>query len=181
MPYVINNSRGQLIAIVQDGTINTTSTTQTLVGKDVSPYGELEMENLVRQLENFANATPPENPIQGQIWYDTSSNILYFYTITNAWKPVKGATASAVGRRLKFLAEKLQIFVVTHQPQIASQASQHFRISKIMVTNQQNQQVVNTVIEKLDDETRKNEIARMLSGDEVSEEALAVAKQLIQS
>jgi len=94
---------------------------------------------------------------------------------------IGGATASAVGRRLKFLAEKLQIFVVTHQPQIASQASQHFRISKIMVTNQQHQQVVNTVIEKLDDETRKNEIARMLSGDEVSEEALAVAKQLIQS
>lgn len=94
---------------------------------------------------------------------------------------IGGATASAVGRRLKFLAEKLQIFVVTHQPQIASQASQHFRISKTMVTNQQHQQVVNTIIEKLDEETRKNEIARMLSGDEVSEEALAVAKQLIQS
>ena len=118
MPYVINNSRGQLIAIVQDGTINTTSTTQTLVGKDVSPYGELEMENLVHQLENFANATPPENPIQGQIWYDTSTNILYFYTITNAWKPVKGATAAAVAPTANPIVGDLWYDTVTRQLKI---------------------------------------------------------------
>ena len=83
MPYVINNSRNQLIAVVQDGTINTTATSQTLVGKNVTPYGEVEMENLVHQLENFANSTPPENPIVGQLWFDTAANVLNVYTITN--------------------------------------------------------------------------------------------------
>jgi hypothetical protein len=103
---------------VQDGTINTTSTSQNLVGKDVSPYGELEMENLVHQLENFANGTPPENPIQGQIWYDTSSNILYFYTITNAWKPVKGATAAAVAPTANPTIGDLWFDTVTRQLKI---------------------------------------------------------------
>lgn len=90
MPYVVNNSRNQIIAVVQDGTINTTATSQTLVGKNVTPYGEYNVENLVHQLENFANATPPGNPIQGQLWYDTGLNILKVYTIANGWKPVSG-------------------------------------------------------------------------------------------
>jgi hypothetical protein len=96
MTYVINNSRNQLIAVVPDGTINTTATSQTLVGKNVTPYGELEMENLVHQLENFANSSPPINPILGQLWFDTSENILKVYGIGNFWKSVKAATAAPI-------------------------------------------------------------------------------------
>ena len=118
MPYVINNSRGQLVAIVQDGTINTTSTSQNLVGKDVSPYGELEMENLVHQLENFANNVPPENPIQGQLWYDTGTNILYIYTTTNVWKPVKGATAAPVAPTANPIVGDLWFDTATRQLKI---------------------------------------------------------------
>ena len=51
MAYVVNNTRGQIIAVVQDGPVNTTATSQTLVGKNVTPYGEYEVENLVHQLE----------------------------------------------------------------------------------------------------------------------------------
>lgn len=93
MSYVISNSRGQIIAVVQDGTVNTTATSQTLVGKNVTPYGEYEVENLVHQLENFANTTPPGNPIEGQIWYNTSASLLNVYSGT-AWTTVSGITSS---------------------------------------------------------------------------------------
>jgi hypothetical protein len=94
MAYIVNNSRGQIIAVVQDGTVNTTATTQTLVGKNVTPYGEYEVENLVHQLENFANSTPPGNPIDGQLWWDTGTDNLYVYSSTT-WKNVKGLTVSS--------------------------------------------------------------------------------------
>lgn len=91
MAYVVNNSRGQIIAVVQDGTVNNTATSQTLVGKNVTPYGEYEIENLVHQLENFANNIPPSFPIEGQLWYDTSDDCLKIF-IGAGWKPVSGVT-----------------------------------------------------------------------------------------
>lgn len=94
MAYIVNNSRGEIIAVVQDGTVNTTATSQTLVGKNVTPYGEFEVENLVHQLENFANSAAPGNPIQGQFWYNTDQENMYVYTGT-AWKPVSGLTVSS--------------------------------------------------------------------------------------
>jgi len=87
MSYVVTNTRGQIIAVVQDGTIDTVSTSQTLVGKNVTPYGEYEIENLVHQLENFANDTPPGNPIEGQIWWDTNNKLLKGWNGT-AWVSV---------------------------------------------------------------------------------------------
>ena len=87
MSYVVTNTRGQIIAVVQDGTIDTVSTSQTLVGKNVTPYGEYEIENLVHQLENFANDTPPGNPIEGQIWWDTTNKLLKGWNGT-AWVSV---------------------------------------------------------------------------------------------
>jgi DNA repair protein RecN (Recombination protein N) len=87
---------------------------------------------------------------------------------------IGGSTADAVGKRLKILSKNLQILVVTHQPQIAAKADSHFKISKI---NQENK--IKTIIEELDLEKRKIEIARMLSGEEISQEALAAANKLI--
>lgn len=93
MPYVVNNTRGQIIAVIADGTINTSATSQTLVGKNVTPYGEYEVENLVHQLENFANSTPPGNPIEGQLWYNTTDETLYTFS-GEEWKPTSGLTVS---------------------------------------------------------------------------------------
>jgi hypothetical protein len=93
MTYIVNNTRGQILAVVQDGTVNTTATSQTLVGKNVTPYGEYEVENLVHQLENFANSTAPNNPIEGQLWYNTSDTKTYAFTGAE-WKPVSGLTVS---------------------------------------------------------------------------------------
>ena len=92
MSYVVTNTRGQIIAVIPDGSINTGNTSQTLVGKNVTPYGEYEVENIVHQLENFANSTPPGNPIEGQLWWDTAGT-LNVYSGT-AWKPVKGLTVA---------------------------------------------------------------------------------------
>ncbi len=87
---------------------------------------------------------------------------------------IGGSTADAVGKRLKILSKNLQILVVTHQPQIAAKADTHFKISKISDGKK-----VRTTIEKLNEKNREKEIARMLSGEEVSAEAIAAAKNLI--
>ncbi len=87
---------------------------------------------------------------------------------------IGGSTADAVGKRLKILSKNLQILVVTHQPQIAAKADTHFKISKISDAKK-----VRTTIEKLNEKNREKEIARMLSGEEVSTEAIAAAKNLI--
>lgn len=87
---------------------------------------------------------------------------------------IGGSTADAVGKRLKSLSKNLQILTVTHQPQIASKADVNYKISKVS-----NNDKVKTVIEKLDDKNKESEIARMLSGEEITPEALAAATRLI--
>ncbi len=87
---------------------------------------------------------------------------------------IGGQAADAVGKRLKTLAQNVQILVVTHQPQIASKADLHFKISKSKVADK-----IKTSVHKLDDQARENEIARMLSGEQISKEALAAAQSLI--
>ena len=89
---------------------------------------------------------------------------------------IGGSTADAVGKRLKTLSEKLQILVVTHQPQIASKADNHFKISKIISGDR-----AKTKIKKLDKQDREQEIARMLSGEEISVEAVLAARSLIEN
>ena len=86
MPYIINNTRGQTVAVIPDGTIDTTSTSLQLVGRSVTEYGVPENENYVALLENFANETPPPNPIQGQLWYDIANNAIAAWTTQNAWE-----------------------------------------------------------------------------------------------
>jgi DNA repair protein RecN (Recombination protein N) len=83
---------------------------------------------------------------------------------------VGGAVADAVGERLQRLAQTTQVLLVTHSPQVAARAARHFRISRVKDK---------TKIELLDDEQRLEEIARMLSGANVTTEARAAAKRLM--
>jgi len=87
---------------------------------------------------------------------------------------VGGATADAVGRRLKALAEGGQVLVVTHSPQVAAQGAHHWRVQKQVVDGQTLSQVV-----PLDDAERVDELARMVSGDTITPEARAAAKALL--
>ncbi|WP_306152640.1 DNA repair protein RecN [Roseovarius sp. MMSF_3281] len=87
---------------------------------------------------------------------------------------VGGATADAVGRRLKQLAEGGQVLVVTHSPQVAAQGAHHWRVEKKVVE----EQTLSTVT-PLPDSDRVDEIARMLSGDTITQEARAAALALM--
>ncbi len=88
-----------------------------------------------------------------------------------------GATADAVGARLGRLAEQTQILVVTHSPQVAARAAHHWRVLKVGEGPRSNQ--VTTTVEHLDGAARREEIARMLAGAEVTNEARAAAESLI--
>ena len=88
---------------------------------------------------------------------------------------IGGSTSDAVGKRLKTLSQNAQILVVTHQPQIASKADSHLKISKSEIAGK-----VKTKIEILDKNSRINEIARMLSGEEISPEAISASKKLLE-
>ncbi|MDW3119224.1 MAG: DNA repair protein RecN [Roseovarius pacificus] len=87
---------------------------------------------------------------------------------------VGGATADAVGRRLAQLAEDGQVLVVTHSPQVAARGAHHWRVEK-KVTGAQTLSTVTP----LPTPERVDEIARMLSGDRITEEARAAAQALM--
>jgi DNA repair protein RecN (Recombination protein N) len=83
---------------------------------------------------------------------------------------VGGAVADAVGERLQRLAQTTQVLLVTHSPQVAARAARHFRIVRIGDK---------TRVVMLDEGERLEEIARMLSGAAITEEARAAARRLM--
>ena len=85
MAYIINNSRGNIVAVVDDGTVNTTATDVALVGRAVVNYGEYQNENYVYLLENFADSSAPTQPILGQLWYNSATDTISAYSTTNTW------------------------------------------------------------------------------------------------
>jgi hypothetical protein len=93
MAYTINKTDGTILATVADGQVDQLSSDITLIGKNYSGFGEALNENFVKMLENFANSARPENPVRGQIWFDTTENKLKVYTGT-AFVPVSSATIS---------------------------------------------------------------------------------------
>lgn len=79
MTYRINKTDGNLLTEIPDGIFDTGSSSLSLIGKNVTNFGEVLNENLVKLLENFASSSPPENPLKGQVWYDTSTGRLNVY------------------------------------------------------------------------------------------------------
>jgi DNA repair protein RecN (Recombination protein N) len=87
---------------------------------------------------------------------------------------VGGAVASAIGERLARLAQESQVLVVTHSPQVAARASHHYRIEKSHGLDG-----TRTSVRKLSEAERREEIARMLSGASITDEARAQAARLL--
>jgi hypothetical protein len=93
MAYVINKFNGVQLVVLDDGTIDTT-TSLGLVGRNYVGYGETQNENFVFLLENFANTAPPSRPLVGQIWFNTTDDTAYAYDGAN-WNPIGSAAVSA--------------------------------------------------------------------------------------
>jgi hypothetical protein len=77
MAYTIVKSNGQVLTTIPDGTINTSSTSLALPGRNYAGYGQYVDTNFVWLTQNFANTSPPPNPLAGQLWYNTNANLLY--------------------------------------------------------------------------------------------------------
>ena len=77
MAYTIVKSDGSVLTTIADGTINTTSTSLGLPGRNYPGYGQTLDTNFVHMVENFAANTPPANPIRGQLWYNINNSTLY--------------------------------------------------------------------------------------------------------
>ena len=82
MSYTINNTAGATLASLQAGTTTTVGGI-TLIGKNYTGYGEIIAEDFVRLLENQANSSQPSGALQGQLWYDTTENMLKVYNSAN--------------------------------------------------------------------------------------------------
>ena len=90
---------------------------------------------------------------------------------------VGGAVADAIGRRLKRLSETVQVLSVTHAPQVAARAGTHLLIAKGPASA--DARTVSTRVNQMDDDGRREEIARMLAGASITDEARAAAARLL--
>ena len=87
MAYTIIKSDGTVLTTIADGTINTTSTSLGLPGRNYAGYGSYLDTNFVHMMENFASTTPPANPLMGQLWFDTNSSVLKVCPADNTTNP----------------------------------------------------------------------------------------------
>jgi len=92
MAYQVDKFNGQFFVSVEDGTIDTSSDLR-FVGKNYAGYGEVQNENFLHLLENFANTNAPPKQVTGQIWFDSANKKLKFYDGTR-WKLAGGAEVS---------------------------------------------------------------------------------------
>ena len=117
MPYAINRYNGSELVVLQDGTLDTT-TSIGLLGRNYVGYGEIQNENFVYLLENFAGVNPPARPLEGQSWYDSANNRLNAFDGTS-WIPVGSAIVSETSPEITVLGSlwlktaTKQLFVYT--------------------------------------------------------------------
>ena len=95
MAYNIRNSKNQSILTVADGTKDATTTSLSFIGKRYVDFGLEINTNFIKLLENFNNTIPPSNPIEGQLWYDSTPGIesLKVYNKSKGWRLLSFTTA----------------------------------------------------------------------------------------
>jgi hypothetical protein len=96
MAYQIYKTNGTFLTSISDGTLNTTSTSVGLPGRNYAGYGNILDTNFVHIIENFASNTVPPNPITGQLWYNTNVGKMYVCptdgeTDANNWSEIAQA------------------------------------------------------------------------------------------
>jgi len=100
MPYIVNfTDRDNKSPITVFDNTSSNDTSLTFPGRNVTGYGQIIAENFLSLLENFASASQPVNPVEGQLWYDTTNGVLQLYDNTS-WKAAsniqKGPTEPSV-------------------------------------------------------------------------------------
>ena len=113
MTYKINKTDGNVLAEIPDGQFDTGSSSLTLIGKNVTNFGQVFNENLVKLLENFSSSTEPEHPIKGQLWYNTTTGRLNVYD-GNSFRASGGPLVSSI-RPLNLVPGDLWINNETNQ------------------------------------------------------------------
>jgi hypothetical protein len=109
MSYIINTTAGDVLLTLQDGTTDS-STGLTLIGRNYTGYGNLQNENFVKLLENFASPNPPAQSVAfkaltGSIWYDTANRALKVYDGQN-YNTVSGRTTSTTAPTAKAVGDQ---------------------------------------------------------------------------
>ena len=94
MSYTITTTAGTTLATVADGTVNTSATSLTLIGKNYAGYGIFLNENYIKLLENFSYTSAPSAPLTGQLWYDSGSSLLKVYN-GSTWKPISSSSSTS--------------------------------------------------------------------------------------
>jgi hypothetical protein len=96
MAYNITLTDSTTIGTIADGTVNSSATSLTLIGKNYAGYGNFLNQNFLKLLENFSYGTPPIAPQTGQLWYDSANKILKISAdgSSNQWKSVASLTRS---------------------------------------------------------------------------------------
>ena len=118
MSYIVNKTDGNIAAVVDDGTLNTT-TSLNLLGRGYNDYGDVIAQNLVGLLENFASDLAPLTPLPGQVWYHKAEKKLRVYdgnkftvvnnvSVTNSNRPSSPAPGDFC-----FDADQQQLFYYT--------------------------------------------------------------------
>ena len=115
MAYTINKTNGSVFATIADGTVDTSSSI-SIIGRNYSGYGEFLGENFVKLLENHANSSAPASPLEGQLWYDSTNNLLKVYNATefkqlaNVTVGTTAPTTSLVSGDLFYKTSTQQLF-----------------------------------------------------------------------
>lgn len=94
MTYIVNYTNDNKNPILLQNQEINESTSIKLVGKNYPGYGKLIAENFVHLLEHFSDSIPPSNPTEGQLWYNSTNEVISVYTATNEWKPLSNINIS---------------------------------------------------------------------------------------
>lgn len=152
MPYIVNKYNGSELVVLQDGTLDTT-TSLGLLGKNYVGYGEVQNENFIFLLENFAGVNPPTRPLTGQSWYDSTNKKFKVYDGTN-WVSVGAAEYSetppngpAVGALwLKSTTDQLYIFTNTGWSLIGPEGDENFGETRIKAVVLRDLSLINHIV-----------------------------------
>lgn len=119
MAYELTRSNGTTLLELEEGLVDSNTTSIKFVGKNVVNYGEIQNENFLHLLENFSNTVPPSSPIEGQLWFDSNSGFLRLKLYDgNIWHQIPGVITNTTASNqtlgdLWFNTNSSQLFVKT--------------------------------------------------------------------